>query len=175
MYAEILINIYVLSIVFQNTQSTTFTVDPDGRNTYSIEHIYILLVSIVFSILNQGKASIASFSSFANIIKTKCRIGEIDYVIDEISTLEFLILTFFLMISQIFRTGSLILLYSTMEYFAIIPIVLIFVNNIVLLSQIFYGKQNLQCKNSHPPKFTLNKLQVALITYRLIPYRLLVP
>ena len=143
MYAEILINIYVLSIVFQNTQSTTFTVDPDGRNTYSIEHIYILLVSIVFSILNQGKASIASFSSFANIIKTKCGIGKKDSVIDAISTLSFLRLIFFLIISQIFRTGSLIMLYSTMEFFAIIPIVLIFVNNIILSSQVFTGKQNL--------------------------------
>ena len=159
--SSLFINIHLKSITshhnfFQNTrQPTIFTVDPDGRNTYSIERYPILLVSIVFSILNQGMASITSFSSVGNIIKTKCGIGKKDYVINEISSLEFLILIFFLMISQIFRTGSLILLYSTMEYFAIIPIVLIFVNNIVLLSQIFYGKQNLHCINYHPPKFTL--------------------
>ena len=117
--------------------------DPDGRNSYIIAHYQILLVSIVISIFNQGTASIKSFTSLANIIKTKCGLGKKDTRIEEISTIEFLILIFFLIISQIFRTGSLILLYSTMEYFAIIPIVLIFVNNIFLLSPVIYGKQNL--------------------------------
>ena len=131
------------NIFSQDTPNTTITVDPDGRNTYTIAHYQILLVSIVISIFNQGTASIKSFSSLANIIKTKCGIGEKDTVIEEISTLEFLILIFFLIISQIFRTGSLILLYSTMEFFAIIPIVCIFVNNIILLSWRLYGKQNL--------------------------------
>lgn len=123
---------------------TILTVDPDGRNSYEIEHYQILFVSIVISIFNQGTASIKSFTSLANIIKTKCGIGEKDAIIKEISTFEFLFLIFFLIISQIFRTFSLILLYSTMEFFAIIPIVFIFVNNIILLGQRLYGKQILK-------------------------------
>ena len=118
--------------------------DPDGRNSYIIAHYQILLVSIVISIFNQGTASIKSFTSLANIIKTKCGLGEKDTRIKEISRIEFLILIFFLIISQIFRTGSLILLYSTMEFFAIIPIVFIFVNNIILLGPRLYGKQDLK-------------------------------
>merc|ERR1712079_587270 len=130
---------------------TILTVDPDGRNSYIIAHYQILLVSIVISIFNQGTASIKSFTSLANIIKTKCGLGKKDTRIEEISTIEFLILIFFLIISQIFRTGSLILLYSTMEFFAIIPIVFIFVNNIILLGPRLHGFQSnalvVNCKN----------------------------
>ena len=127
-------------IFFKDAPPTILTVDPDGRNSYEIEHYQILFVSIVISIFNQGTASIKSFTSLANIIKTKCGIGEKDAIIKEISAFEFLFLIFSLIISQIFRTFSLILLYSTMEFFAIIPIVFIFVNNIILLGQRLYGK-----------------------------------
>ena len=61
--------------------------DPDGRNSYIIAHYQILLVSIVISIFNQGTASIKSFTSLANIIKTKCGLGKKDTRIEEISTI----------------------------------------------------------------------------------------
>ena len=126
----------------QDTPPTKLFLDPDERNTITIAHYQILLVSLAISIFNQGTASIASFSSLANIINTKCGIGETDAALKEISTLQFLILILSLITSQIFRTGTLILLYSTMEFLVIIPIVCIFVSNIILLSWRLYGKQN---------------------------------
>ena len=113
---------------------------PGKRNCVNMKRLWVFWFSIMFSLLTPAIATRRCFFSWGDV-QNVSKWKDTGVLKDlDLSLFQILILWIFLIISQIFRCGALILLFSVMDYGALLAILLLFVNNIIQLFGALYGK-----------------------------------